>query len=187
MFIKTQLNAGEVKEYKEVGNFFRLMESERELTVIYYVLGSEIARAEYVKGGYAEMFGREFDAVKIISASGQNAQFVIRNASNVYYDTPPVGNVNVVNNNGTFSQFVETVNSDADIQLLPINQSRHYLMVQNLSESQVVYLSFSGVVVIGAGIKLHPGAAFAAENFTPSNEVRALANEDGASVIVVEG
>ncbi|MDR0673503.1 MAG: hypothetical protein LBF93_07570 [Zoogloeaceae bacterium] len=187
MFIKTKVSAGEVKEFREVGKFFRLMESEREVTVIYYARGSEIARAEGVKGGYAEIFADEFDGIKIISNTGQNLQFVIRNASNVAYDTPPVGNVNVVNNNGVFSQFVETVNSEEDVQLLPENESRHYLLIQNLSVSQTIYLSFSGVAVDGAGVKLYPGGSFSTDSFCTSNEVRALADADGASALVIEG
>jgi hypothetical protein len=187
MFIKTNFFAGEIKEFREVGNFFRLMESERDVTVIYYAMGAEIARAENVKGGYAETFTQEFDGVKIISATGQNIQCVIRKSSRVDYDTPPVGNVNVVNNNGMVNQFVAEIDSGSDSQLLIENRSRNFLMVQNLSESQIVYLSFSGVVVQGGGVKLYPGASFSAESFCPVNEVRALADADGAQVLVLEG
>jgi hypothetical protein len=42
MFIKTSFLAGEIKEFREVGNFFRLMESERDVTVIYYALARKL-------------------------------------------------------------------------------------------------------------------------------------------------
>jgi hypothetical protein len=98
-----------------------------------------------------------------------------------------VGNVNIVSNSGLVNQFVADVDSGSDTQLLAENRSRKYLLVQNLSESQAVFISFSGVVVVGAGIKLFPGAVFTAESYCMSNELRAISGTDGAQVLVLEG
>ncbi|MDR2366275.1 MAG: hypothetical protein LBD68_10580 [Zoogloeaceae bacterium] len=189
MMIKTKISAGQMVEFHEKGDFFRLMNSGGDVNIRFFFMGTEVARSESVSGGYSEAFdgGRSFDSVQIESAITQNVHFVIRFGNKVTYDQPPVGNVSVVNNSGVINQFIADVDASEDAQLLPINSLRKYLLVQNLSEAQVIYLSFSGVVVPGGGVKLFPGASFSAEAFCPVNEVRALADADGARVLVLEG
>ncbi len=97
MNVTQQINAGQWLEFTEVGDFFRLMEAPDRVTVLFYVAGKEVGRAVEVQEGYAEVFDKGgFDRVRVASGTTQTISFVTRQGSRVFYDTPPVGDVNIV-------------------------------------------------------------------------------------------
>jgi hypothetical protein len=185
MFVNTHLQAGGLAEHREVANFFRLLESEGALDVIFYAQGAEIARAENVKGGYSEVFKAGFDAVKIRSNDEQRIQFVIRNGSHVGYDVPPVGNVLITGKAGA----IRTIAAMADGtggEVLPAHAFRNYLLIQNQGDDSV-FLTFDGSEPgQGAGIELLPMSSCEFAQFLPIGAVRAFA-DSLCALVCLEG
>ena len=189
MLITTPIQAGARLEFYEPGDFFRLLDATFSITVTYYKNGQEIAKAEGVGEGYAEKFDRqEFDRYTITSTNAQTIQFAARLGNQINYDAPPTGDVNIKNVNGAFLQTAPTVGT-ASVQLLALNLSRRYALIQNVSTSQDVYLTLDGTAAtLANGIKLAAnGGSLELPNFAPTEAVFAIASSAGASLRVVEG
>ena len=132
MLITATFAAGESKEYAEENDFFRVLESSGLLSLIFYFNGKEVSRAENIKEGYSEKFLTErFNKVLITNkeATAQDIQFVARLGHEVDYNKTPVGDVNITNVNGAFSQLQKTV-TNASAQLLGANPARRYFLIQ---------------------------------------------------------
>lgn len=91
------IGAGQIVEFFEPGDFFRLLVATDPVTVRYYRQGVEIAEAPEVVKGYAERFRiASFDRVQVQSATAQTLQIAIRLGNDVYNDLPPVGDTAIV-------------------------------------------------------------------------------------------
>jgi hypothetical protein len=189
MFNSFSLSAGQLIEFNEPGDFFRILAADAPVTVRYYYAGREIAEAEGVGAGYAEKFkAGTFDRLTIYSASAQALQVVTRLGSEVAYDEPPVGNVSVVNTSGAFTQAQATV-TNASGQLLAAKATRRYLLVQNNDAAGVIYLALDGAAAtVGRGIKIDPGGSYECAGYVPSGAVHAIGSvASNTAVVVVEG
>ena len=157
MLITATFAANEAKEYSEENDFFRVLEATGLLTLIFYFNGKEVSRAENIKEGFAEKFLTErFNKVLVTNkeATAQVIQFVARLGHEVEYNKTPVGDVNIINNTGAFSQSQKTV-TNASTQLLAANPARRYLLIQNNDASGDVYVTLDGTAATNAkGIKL---------------------------------
>ncbi len=121
------IQAGQRLEFFEVGDFFRLMNSGGPVTVEFYKNGREIAEAVSVGSGYGERFYADsFDRFVITSATTQSIQIAARMGGEVWYDTPPVGNVSVVSMPDSSSLFGNqvTAGSTAWSLVKPRNSAR---------------------------------------------------------------
>lgn len=174
--------------------FFRIMEATASVSVFFYQQGKEVARSEGVRQGYAETFDQEFDRLVIINgATGQSIQFAARQSSEIAYDLPPVGNVNVVNVAGVMpsqsaaTQAQRTV-TNASAQLIAANAARSFLLIQNKSLTGTIWLNLAGAAATQAnGVKLEPGESLELSGVRlPSGAVFAIgdiaSNADVASV-----
>lgn len=99
MNVIQQLQAGIRVQFNETGRFFRILASELQdkITVQFYRNGALICEAQQVGRGFSEtMEDGAFDAFAVTSTTTQNVNIVTRAGSRILYDTPPVGDVNVL-------------------------------------------------------------------------------------------
>lgn len=189
MLLTTTITAGNTLEFYEDADFFRLLDSASAITVRFYKQGAEVARAESVGEGYAEKFERgTFDRIQIDSAATQTIQFVTRLGNVVSYDTPPVGNVAVTNNNGSFDQVSHTISTTSST-LRSSNPNRRYLLIQNRSSTETLYVNLEGnTASTTSGLQIDPGGMLELATFVPTNTITARTGSASSSQIVtVEG
>lgn len=189
MIVITTIAAGGQLEFHESADFFRLLDTDTTLDVIFYRQGAEIARAENVGEGYAEQFNQSnFDRVVIRSATEQNLQFVMRNGAIVFYDKPPTGNVNIENVNGDFEQAQITVTNASGVAVAA-NNLRRYLLIQNKDSSADIFVTVDGTdATSGNGVKIAAGGSYELQGFVPKGAIKAIASVASTSaVVVVEG
>lgn len=174
MLLTQAFTAGQQIDYMGESDFFRLLQANYSLTVIYYANGKEVAKAEGVTGGYSEKFNAEFDKITIISSAAQSVQFVTRLGNIVTYDQPPNGLVTVTNINGAFTNSNATV-TNASAQLVAANAARRYLLIQNKDAAGNVYVTCDGTAATAAnGIKIAPWASLELQGFVPTGAIMAL-------------
>jgi hypothetical protein len=167
-----QISPAQPHEQVRPGRFFRLMEADGPVEVRYYLRGKEVARAESVRAGYAEMFTalEGFDKFVITSATTQTIQYADRLESTVSYDTPPIGQSEIVNvvsvapsQTVTGTQAAKVVTNASGL-LLAAMAGRTYLFIQNKSDTGTVWLNILGAAAAqGSGIRLEPGESFVME------------------------
>ena len=172
MSVPFTISPAQPHEQVRPGRFFRLMEADGPVEVRYYLRGKEVARAESVRAGYAEMFTalEGFDKFVITSATTQTIQYADRLESAVSYDTPPIGQSEIVNvvsvtpsQTVTGSQAAKVV-TNVTAQLLAALAGRTYLFIQNKSDTGTIWLNIVGLGANqGSGIRLEPGESFAME------------------------
>lgn len=178
--------ANEVKEYKALADFFRVLAATSTLTVRFYYQGRQISEAEGVELGYAEEFvAGPFDAIQIENGpNAQTLQFVTRLGSRVAYDKSPVGNVFVTNTGGAFVQGRTSVGSGAVSQLMAANAIRRRIFIQNNTAGQFLRLTFDGSDPTAAnGLRLVPGDLLDVLDYCPTGAVKAIF-ESGAAASV---
>jgi hypothetical protein len=99
MNVIQELQAGVRVQFNEAGRFLRILASDLQdkMTVEFYRNGASISKAEQVGRGFSEtMEDGPFDAFAVTSSITQNVNIVTRAGSRILYDTPPVGDVNVL-------------------------------------------------------------------------------------------
>jgi hypothetical protein len=191
MLITATFAPNESKEYSEENDFFRVLEATGLLTLIFYFNGKEVSRAENIKEGFAEKFLTErFNKVLVTNkqATAQDIQFVARLGHEVEYNKTPVGDVNITNTTGAFSQSQKTV-TNASAQLLAANPARRYFLIQNNDASGDVYVTLDGTAATTAkGIKIAAGGSYECQNFNASGAIFAIGSiASNANVVTVEG
>lgn len=190
MNINTTIQAGGVLDFYERSDFFRLLDADGPVSVVFYSNGKEVARAEQIGEGYAEHFdgGREFDRVVITSATAQAIAFVTRYGARVSYDKAPTGGTVLVGQQGAMTQAAANV-TNASAQLLADKATRRFLMVQNNHATASVFLNLAGAAAtVAAGVKLGPGGSLLLDNFVPSAAIFAIGDiASNTAVVVVEG
>lgn len=190
MIVTQALGAGQRFTMHEQGDFFRIMGATfADLTVQFYLNGKEVSEANNVGAGYSEQFTRgEFDRVVITAVQAQTVQFAIRLGNIVNYDAPPVGNVQVINTAGAFTQAAATVTTTA-ANLLAANPSRRYLLVQNKDAAGIVYVNLSGAAAtVANGIAIEPGGSLEIQGYAPTGAVSAIGSiASNPNVVVVGG
>lgn len=196
MIITTTLQANQAQEYTERADFFRLLDSTGPIEVRFYANGAEVARAEAVTEGYAEKFDAdEFDKIRISATANTTVHFVTRLGNVVNYDKPPTGDVNVLNFpaavpvNGAFTNSTVAV-ATSNVQLLPANANRRYLMVQNNDSVVDVWVRVDGVAAtLGAGVRLLAGGStLEIAGYVPTGAINAIGTNGGtANLQVIEG
>lgn len=183
------LTAGQRVEFREPGDFFRVLAAAAALTVEFYENGREIAEAVGIGAGYAEKFERgTFDRIAITSATAQTVQFVTRLGNTVQYDSPPTGDVNVKNTAGPFFQQLVWVYIGSS-SIRPANANRRYLLIVNKHPTYPIEIFVNGTSAsLGPGIRLNPGDSLEFNNFVPSGAITGVSDIDNNSqVLVVEG
>ncbi len=186
MIVITTIAAGGQLEFHESADFFRLLDTDTKLDVIFYKLGAEAARAENVGEGYAEQFNQGgFDRVVIRSSVAQSLQFVMRKGAIVFYDKPPTGGVNIENTSGAFTQTQVTVTSTSGIAVAS-NAIRRYLLIQNNDSSADIFVTVDGTNATSSnGVKITAGGSYELQGFVPTGAVKAIASVASTSAIVV--
>lgn len=182
------LAANDLYPQAGVGDFFRILSSSYTVDVYFYANGKEVARALAVSEGYAEDFAQPFDKFTIKNgATGQDIQVVARLGNRVAYDKTPVGDVNVLNTAGAFTQSEPAVTNVAST-LLAAKPLRRYLLVQNNDTGANLRVTLDGSTPTAAhGIKITPGGSLELSNYAPTGAVKVIADQATAVVTVVEG
>ena len=186
-----QFNAGELKEFSGVGDFFRVLSATDTLTVWFYNRGKEISFADSINIGYWEEFknGLVFDKVAIQSTNAQTIQFATRLSSRVGYEKPPVGNVAITNTGGAFTQAAAANVTTASTALLAASTARRYLLIQNKDAAVDVYVTFDGLAAtVAKGVKIPAGGSYELQGYVPTGAVNAItAAGSNANLITLEG
>lgn len=188
MHITTTMSAGQRLEFFGEGDFFRLMAATASVDVSYYYNGAEIAEASGVGAGYAERFmNRKFDRVAITSATAQTVQIATRNGNEVFYDTPPVGNVAITNIRGAFTNAQATV-TNASTTINAANASRSYLLIQNNDATGDIYVRLDGgTATTLTGVKIPSGGSYELTGFVPTGAITAIGSiASNANIVIVE-
>jgi hypothetical protein len=188
MQINTIIGAGNRIEYAEPANFLRILGAETAVIKIdFFRAGAIVASVEDVGAGYAESFDIPIDRVAISSAVEQNVSIVLRLGSDIRYDTPPTGDVNVKNVNGLFNQWTQSAGIAAKL-VSPAKINRRYLLIQNNHPALDVYLDMTGGNPFNGGVKIEAGGSYELSGFVPTNAIT-IGSPDGEnnSVVVVEG
>lgn len=189
MHLTTTMTAGQRLEFYERGDFFRLMAATGTVVIDYYRNGALVAEAENVGAGYAERFMNDgFDRVAITSATAQTIQIAIRLGNEIFYDTPPVGNVAITNVNGAFTNTqVNVTNASGTIKAA--NPARRYLLIQNKDATEDIFVRLDGGGASAAtGVKISAGGSYELTNFVPNGAITAIGNiVSNTNVVIVEG
>lgn len=190
MHLTTTMTAGQRLEFYERGDFFRLMAATETVVINYYRNGALVAEAENVGAGYAERFINDgFDRVAITSQTAQTIQIAMRLGNEVFYDTPPVGNVAITNVRGAFTNAQATV-TNSTTTIKGANPSRNYLLIQNNDATGDIYvrLDSSGATVGTHGVKIPAGGSYELTGYVPTGSITAIGSiASNPNVVVVEG
>lgn len=190
MYQRVNLAAGVAVEFQEAADFFRILESpQADATVIFYLNGKEVSRAENIGEGYNEEFiGSTFDKVRIVSTAGGWFEFVTRYGNRVGYDKFPAGDVNVLNNQGAFTSTAKTV-TNASASLVAANAQRRFLEIQNKDGSGAIFVNVAGVAATTSNSrKIPPGESWCLSGYVPDGQVFAIGDAaSNPNVVVVEG
>ena len=171
------------------GDFFRIMDASYAVSVKFYLAGREVADSPLVKTGYAETFLETgFDRVVITNgATAQVIQFVIRAGSRIEYDTPPVGNVNVTNSAGVYTQAAKTITS-AGMTVSAANAARRAGELFNIDASGTIYLTLDGSAATAAnGIPIGPNQSFPLPAFAATGAINAKSTTATCAAVWIEG
>lgn len=189
MHLTTTLTAGQRIEFFGQGDFFRLMAATAAIDISYYNNGREIAEANGVQVGYAEKFEEmNFERISITSATAQTITFATRLGNQVWYDTPPNGQVTVTNVNGAFTNLQATV-TNASTTIDAASPSRRYLLIQNNDATGDIYVRLDGgVATLLTGVKIPAGGSYELTGFVPNGAITAIGSiASNANVVIVEG
>ena len=182
------LTAGQLYEQRGVSTFFRILAATYPMDVVFYKDGKEVAKSLSVSEGYAEKFADGFDMFKIQNgANAQTVQVVARLGNEVSYDKTPVGDVNVLNTAGAFTQGNVAVGVGVT-NLAAANPSRRYLEVINTDAAALLMLNVDGNAPGASGwIPVRPGMSWASPaGFAPTGAIKAKASA-AMNATVVEG
>lgn len=187
------LTAGQRVEFREPGDFFRVLAATAVLTVEFYENGREIAEAVGIGAGYAEKFERgNFDRIAITSATAQTVQFVTRLGNTVQYDAPPTGDVTIAgevtvkNKTANFDQGLKTGQTVSTI-LLSAVATRSYLLIQNKDTAVSIYINLKGSAAsVANGILIEPGGSLEVINICPTGNITVLATAYTDRIVAVE-
>ena len=182
------LTANQLYEQRGVSDFFRILAASHPVDLLFYKSGKEVAKAMSVGEGYAEKFADGFDMFKIQNgANAQDVQVVARLGNEVSYDKTPVGDVNVLNTAGAFTQGNVAVGVGST-NLAAANPSRRYLEVINTDAAAVMMLNVDGNAPGAAGwIPVRPGMSWASPaGYAPTGAIKAKASA-AMNATVVEG
>lgn len=188
MHLTINMTAGQRLEFFERGDFFRLMAATNVVTVQYYRNGAELDTAANVGAGYAERFTEtNFDRFAITSATTQTIQIAARLGNEVFYDTPPVGNVAITNVNGAFNHLDHTV-TNTSAQLRAANTARRYLLIQNNDATGTISVRLDGATAtMTNGILIPAGGSYELQGFVPTGAIVAIGSiASNANVETVE-
>lgn len=189
-FYTETFTAGESKRFSDVGRFFRLVAGTYPVDVRFYRAGAEIARADQIEAGYAEIFESPFDAIVIVSASAQTVKAVARNESNVKYDRS-VGSVTL--SDATRASLVSlgpvTIGTSATNpysgSLSP--STRKGIILRN-NGATVLWFRFNGTAAVAYNsLRLGPGEYWENNAFVvPSGVLSCISDAAGGSLVVAE-
>ena len=187
MIQTANLAAGERKEFREIGDFFRVMATTSgKVDVKFYRNGAEIADAPSVSAGYAEQFKIPFDNVAIISSVTQSVQFVTRQGSTVFYDTTPGGTLIFPPSQGSMNQATPAIGVAAG-NILSARADRRFLLIQNNDASARIYISVNGsAATLTSGLQIGPGGSLELNAYCPTAAISALSTVATTNVVVLE-
>jgi hypothetical protein len=172
------INQGQRLEFFEIGDFFRLMKAVGPVKIEFYRNGKEIAEAMDVGAGYGERFyALSFDRFAITSQTNQEIQIAARLGGEVWYDTPPIGNVSVVNTpkveltNSSVEFFDNRVNftNTTSVQI-DAAKPRKYLRIKN-EGAVTFFMRFGSNASAGTGIMMTPGEVIVFSEFVPNGAI----------------
>ena len=188
MMLTVTLQAGVPVIFREVGDFFRLMETAGDVTVRFFRQGQMMIESPDVSGGYAERFsGERFDAVELVSAGTQDVQFAIRLGNDVRFDAPPTGAVTISGQQGAFSQTTFAAGA-ASAEALAANALRRYLLIQNRDAANAAYVSLDGAAAtVADGVEIPALGSLEISGYVPTDAINAITAGAAVSLIVVEG
>lgn len=175
--IEVEILAGSRLEFHGQGNFFRIIDSYREVDVRFYHNGAEISQAKKARAGYSESFyDQKFDKVSIESGVSQVVTFVVKSGGAVGFDPPPVGDVTIKNPAGPWVNSLVNVSNVSAAELIAASTERRYILIQNNSLTVPIWVRVDSLSpTVGNGIKITPGGSWEIVGFAPSGSVKAIA------------
>lgn len=194
MLLETAIGAGNTIRFSEAADFFRILECDADVNIKFFADGREIADCTGVSAGYAERFGRAFDALEITAPTGCTIKFVARLGNTVNFDAPPpppASTTSVDNlpaSQGAFTQGAVTV-TNASGQVAAANAARRYLLIQNKDGAGVIYVNLTGAAATAAnGVKVSAGGALEISGYQSTAAIFAIGDiASNANVVIVEG
>ena len=176
---------GESRLFSVAGNYFEIIQASGAVNVVLSDLtGAQNGR---MIGAGASFYSKDtpFSTIQITSATAQTVRFAYGTGETGTRATS--GSVTVTNNGGAFTQAAAAVGA-ASGPLLGENTLRRYLMIQNKSATQDIFVTLNGVAATTAlGLHILPGGSLELDKFCPTGSINAIASAAGATCVIVEG
>lgn len=133
--------------------------------------------------------GGSFRELTVRDVSGAPNAGVIFVGDGSYDDQTFSGSVSISNTSGAFAQGAQTTtNSVGGAVIAAASLIRRYLMVQNSDAVASVWVTLDGSAPTTTnGIKLLPGGVLELQGFVPNGQIRAIADQASAALVVVGG
>lgn len=159
MFVTFNMAAGQRVEFREAFDFIRIMDAASSLNVEFFRDGREVDEANGVGVGYSEKFAKACDMLAITNgATAQTVSFATRLGSAVAYDRPPTGNVIAESKTTNSATWQMRSIGPVAANLCFDNQNRRVAIIQNQSQTGVLWIGFGGNVPgVNNGYRLGPG------------------------------
>jgi len=185
--ITESFTLGEAKRFYVPGRFFRLMESTATVTLLFYRNGSLVGSAFDVGAGFAWEGANKtdelFDSISVTSSAAQSIKFAASNEPVSYDRSAGSVDINSIANRGAVTQTALILSSE--VQLLPANDARRFLMLQNVGTLVITY-TVNGASANGStAFPLVAGASILFDVFVPNGEVRVFSS--GSFIRCMEG
>lgn len=176
-----KIAAGEAYELTAPGDYLRIRSASVALTI-------ETDKREIIEASQGDDFElSNFTRLRIShdSASEQVVKLLISDGKRAG-SSQVSGNITL--GGSSYSQDVATVTT-ASAELLPQNNDRRTLIIQNNSASGSVYVRLDGAAATAAnGLKIAPGGSLVLDSNAPTGQVNAIGDiASNPSVIVIEG
>lgn len=174
--------AGQSRQLQASGSFFRVMTATGLLEVIGDTFGS-LYPLDVGQG----LRGQEYTSLTLKNRSGSTITGTILVTDGEFIDTKLTGSVAVTNNGGVFSMSAFSLTT-ASVVLLAENLNRRYLLVQNNSASNALYVRLDGQAATAtSGLRIASGGSLEIFNYVPTSAITGFGSSLGTAVIVSEG
>lgn len=191
--ITLKINAGEVAEIAQDGNYVRIrsalvtlrIENPDASEVIEADQGDDFQFSNFQRLRISHEDAAE-QTIKLIVSKNKKAGSSQVGGSVTIAGSVPVSNLPA--NQGAFTNTAKTV-TNASASLVAANAARRYLEIQNKDAAGSIFVNVAGAAATTAnGRKIGPGESWALSVYMPTGEVFAIGDAgSNANIVVIEG
>lgn len=178
--------AGDSRLWQLSGQYFELIDCPDPVDVTLSDLnGAQRGLMRQAEASF-HLRNTDFRTVQISSATAQTIRFAYGSGEGGTRRSS--GTVQLAGEQGAYTQAAAAV-TNASSQLVASNTNRRFLLVQNKSQTGIVYLNLAGAAAtVANGVRLGPGDSIELANYCPTGAVFAIGDiANNPDLVVVEG